>query len=134
VNYKLPANAQLDRRRFLPQLRGRPGNPREWIYMHHDPRPGWDKDRFTLERFAGNRRFKLYDDGRLFDIPTAILEEKPIMLGADTKQSVAARVKLQQALDAHKPFPMFAPDDVPRENREFTAFHDYAFQDFNGCV
>jgi arylsulfatase A len=32
--------ADIDGRSFLPQIRGEPGHPREWVYMHHDPRPG----------------------------------------------------------------------------------------------
>ncbi len=114
VNYRLPASARLDGRSFLPRLRGRKGNPREWIYMHHDPRPGWDKNRFTLERFARNQRYKLYDDGRLFDLSEDELEERPIMPASETKETAAARARLQRALDAHKPFPRFAPNDVPR--------------------
>jgi arylsulfatase A len=113
VRHKLPAGAAMDGRSFLPQLRGEKGRPREWLYMHHDPRPGWDKDRFRLERFARTQRFKLYDDGRLFDLSTDVLEEKPIMPGADTKISAAARARLQKVLDSHKPFPVFTPDKTP---------------------
>ncbi len=110
---KPPVGAAMDGRSFLPRLRGEKGRPREWLYMHHDPRPGWDKERFRLERFARTQRFKLYDDGRLFDIPADVLEEKLIAQGADTKISAAARARLQKVLDSHKPFPVFTPDKTP---------------------
>jgi arylsulfatase A-like enzyme len=134
VNYKLPAKAMIDGRSFAPRLRGQRGNRREWIYLHHDPRPGWDKDRFTLERCARNQRFKLYDDGRLFEVAADALEERPILPDADTTEMAAVRLKLQSVLDAHKPFPQFAPEDVPRENPALTALRDYAFQDVGGYV
>jgi hypothetical protein len=57
-----PNETPLDGRSFLPQLRGQRGNPRDWIYCWHDPRPGWDKDKFKLEEWARNKRFKLYRD------------------------------------------------------------------------
>lgn len=102
-----------DGRSFLPQLRGERGRPREWLYMHHDPRPGWDKDRFRLERFARTQRFKLYDDGRLFDLSSDVLEEKPLSPDAQTKLAAAARAKLQKVLDSHQPFPVYTPDKTP---------------------
>ena len=36
----------------LPQVRGRKGQPREWIYTWYDPRPGHDK----TTRYASDRR------------------------------------------------------------------------------
>ncbi len=134
VNYKLPMQATIDGRSFAPQLQGQPGTPREWIYMHHDPRPGWDKDRFALERFARAQRYKLYDDGRLFDLATDEREERPMMPNADTRGTLVARLKLQQVLDTHQPFPQFAPEDVLRETRDLTALRNYAFQEANGYL
>jgi arylsulfatase A len=59
---------KIDGRSFLPQLRGRKGQPREWIYTWYDPRPGHDKERWTrTERYVFDRRWKLYEDGRLYD-------------------------------------------------------------------
>lgn len=114
ARYRLPAQGIFDGRSFLSQLRGRRGHPREWLYVHHDPRPGWDKDKFTLERFARNQRFKLYDDGRLFDVPADSLEQRPLLPRDDTRQTRSARLRLQRVLDARKPFPIFAPAALPR--------------------
>ena len=129
ARHELPGEAATNGRSFLPQLRGEKGRPRQWLYLHHDPRPGWDKDHFHLERFARTQRFKLYDDGRLFDLPADLLEEHPILPGADTKTSAAARARLQQVLDAHKPFPIFDPGEVPRENVTLNAVRGHAFQE-----
>ena len=90
----------IDGRSFLPQLRGETGNPREWVLVHHDPRPGWSKEAYTkLDRFARNQRYKLYDDGRLFDIPNDVLEENPIPPGQEPAEAKQARGRLQEVLD-----------------------------------
>ena len=90
---KLPGH--FDGRSFLPQLLGRKGNPRSSIYCWFDPRPGHDKEQYTrLVRFARDQRFKLYDDGRLFDVQADELERHPITAGGES-----ARRKLQAVLD-----------------------------------
>ena len=68
-----------DGRSFLPQLRGERGHPRDWIYSWYDPRPGHDKERWTrTERFVFDRRFKLYEDGRLYNWSADPRETRPI--------------------------------------------------------
>ena len=89
----------LDGQSFLPQVRGEPGKPREWVLVDHNPHPGWDKERFRHERFARDQRFKLYGDGRLFDISADVLEEKEIPGGEGSPEAQAAREKLQAVLD-----------------------------------
>jgi arylsulfatase A-like enzyme len=85
----------LDGRSFLPQLRGEKGKPHDCLFSHYDPHPGC-KVNFTPTRFAWNHDWKLYMDGRLFDLRTDILEKNPVSGGAEAK---AARVKLQPVLD-----------------------------------
>jgi arylsulfatase A-like enzyme len=89
----------LDGQSFLPQVRGETGKPREWALVDHNPHPGWDKERFRHERFARDQRFKLYGDGRLFDISNDVLEEKEIPAGEASPEAQAAREKLQTVLD-----------------------------------
>ena len=87
---------------FYPQLLGKKGNPRDWIYCFYDPRPGWDKDRFRELVFARDKRFKLYEDGRLFDVPTDQLEQKPILEKDDTKETAKARKRLAKVIQQNK--------------------------------
>jgi arylsulfatase A-like enzyme len=89
----------LDGVSFLPQLQGKQGSPREWMFCHYDPRPGWDKDRFRLSRFAWDRKYKLYDDGRMFDISRDVLEQSPLAPG----EAPEARRKLAPVLAGYKP-------------------------------
>ena len=95
----VPDAARLDGRSFFPQLMGEPGTPREWVFCHYDPRPGWDKDKFTLERFARDRQFKLYDGGRLYHISRDLLEQRAIAPEYDWPESAAARKTLQAVLN-----------------------------------
>ena len=69
----LPADRPLDGQSFSPQLRGEAGSPREWIYCYYNPRPG--RKGFPERQYVRNTRWKLYSDGRLFDVVTDRLEE-----------------------------------------------------------
>jgi arylsulfatase A-like enzyme len=92
----LPPRVELDGRSFLPQLRGDRGTPREWVFCHYDP----DWGNFSRSRFARDQRWKLYDDGRLFDVPADPLEERPVESGSEGPEASAARRKLQEVLDS----------------------------------
>lgn len=87
-----------DGQSFLPQLRGETGKPRDYLFWHYDPRPGWDKDNYTLHRFARTKRYKLYDDGRMFDVPADPLEQHPLAPG----NAAEARHMLQRVLKQHQ--------------------------------
>lgn len=95
----VPPAANLDGISFFPQLLNQAGPIRPWVFCHYDPRPGWDKDKFTLHRFVRDKEFKLYDDGNLYDITKDIRESTPIRRRHETEASKAARQKLQQVLD-----------------------------------
>ncbi|MEM0924997.1 MAG: beta-propeller fold lactonase family protein, partial [Planctomycetota bacterium] len=100
----------LDGISFYPQLFGRRGMTRPWVFCHYDPRPGWDKDQFRKIRFARDKRFKLYGDGALHDIPSDKLEQNPIAREDDSEASREARERLSSVLDA-----MPNPDPEPRD-------------------
>ena len=93
----LPADEMFDGESFLPQLKGEVGTPREWIFAHHDPLPGWGKEGYYLQRWAQDARWKLYDTGDLYDVVADELEEHPI---ADRgTEAEAARQKLRDVLN-----------------------------------
>ena len=80
-----------DGRSFFPQLRGEPGSPRETIFVYYWPRP----ERGQPLRFVRNQRWKLYGDGKLFDVQNDLLEQSPLT-GPDTD---GIRQRLQVAMD-----------------------------------
>lgn len=83
---KLP-EVKLDGTSFAPQLRGKKGTPREWIYTE-----------YAGKAWVRNKRWKLYRDGRLYDMQNDLLETKTVKAPA----SAAMRGKLQSILDGLK--------------------------------
>ncbi len=118
---------------FAAELMGTGKSPREWVYVHQDPRPGWDKDRFQLIRLARNQNYKLYEDGRLYHTKTDPYEESPIFIRRDTPGSRIARIELQKVLDAMKPYPLFDPAVMPRPNPT-DAIANNEFHDQGGYI
>jgi arylsulfatase A len=96
---KLPSAFIADGRSFLPQIRGEAGNPRDWIYCRYDPRPGWDKDKFSLKIFARDKRHKLYSSGELFDTTADPLEKSPIPTEKESEEARRARSRLRTVLE-----------------------------------
>jgi len=91
-----PEGMIMDGRSFLPQLRGEKGNPKEWIFCHYDPR--WGKWK-QVKRFVRDKRWKLYANGDLYDIPADTLEQNPNPTG---REAAEARKRLQVILDSIK--------------------------------
>tara|TARA_R110002049_G_scaffold285698_4_gene467029 strand:- start:177122 stop:178402 length:1281 start_codon:yes stop_codon:yes gene_type:complete len=74
---------------FSPELHGRESEPRDPIYIYYWPRP--EKGQPT--RFARDQRWKLYGDGRLFDVKNDVFEKTPVAGNDETRK------KLQGVLD-----------------------------------
>jgi len=94
---EIPENLTVDGRSFLPQLKGEKGTPREWIFCHYEPR--WSI--WKPCRFVRDKRWKLYGDGRLFDLLADPLEKSPLGDSQD-KEIMAIRRKFQQILGRMK--------------------------------
>jgi arylsulfatase A-like enzyme len=90
---------EIDGISFLPTLLNRQGPRREWCFFWYDPRPGWDKDRFSRHIFALDHNYKLFDDGRMFDIRGTEMLEKPIHPSQLDRKAKAAKKKLRNTID-----------------------------------
>ncbi len=88
---------------FWPQCLGQNGIKREWIYGYYFPRPYAedfdDKYRHWEVRYARDKRYKLYDSGKMYDTVIDTLEKSP--LAEETAQEV--RKKLQDTLNTYPP-------------------------------
>jgi arylsulfatase A len=91
----VPKDLVLDGRSFLSQLRGAKGNPRAWVFCHYFRNPG-----DPVKRFARDTRWKLYQNGDLFDLDADPLEEHPIRVDRDGPKATAVRTRLQHVLDS----------------------------------
>jgi arylsulfatase A len=89
---KLPANTVIDGRSFAAQLRGEKGEPRPWVF-----------NQLARNWYVREAGWKLNQAGELFDMSDAPFAEK--LVAADTKDvaAVAARKRLQAALDQLNP-------------------------------
>jgi arylsulfatase A len=89
---KLPTKNVIDGRSFLPQLMGKKGNPREWIFIELGNK--W---------YVRNDKWKLNREGELFDMSNAPFEEKLVSNYAENKEASAAYFHLQTALKSLSP-------------------------------
>jgi arylsulfatase A-like enzyme len=88
---------QLDGISFVPQLRGAAGPRREAAFFWYDPRPGWDKERFSRHVFALNKTHKLFRDGRLFRLGPKPLQERLVKRPDESDR--AAREQLGRVIE-----------------------------------
>jgi len=89
---KVPSDRPIDGRSFAPQLRGLKGRPREWVHNLH-----------RKEAWVRTKRWKLYRNGKLFDVETDADEKKPVREKDASPEAAVARKKLQAVLDELKP-------------------------------
>ena len=95
----LSAKSAADGVSFAPRLFGQAGRPREWAFFWHDPRPGWDKENRTRHIFALDHKYKLYSDGRLFDLVADRGETLPLSAGDRSEPQQDARAKLSAVIE-----------------------------------
>jgi arylsulfatase A len=95
----VPPGLRLDGRSFLPQLLGRQGQPREWIYSWYSPRQGAD---LTVHELAFDQRYKLYRSGEFYDLVKDPGERTTLAVASLTIEEQAAAKRLQGALDQFK--------------------------------
>jgi arylsulfatase A len=86
-NAELPQNVRIDGKSFAPQILGKKGQPRQWAYTEWGGR-AWIR----------TRDWKLYRDGKLYDMKKDPLENDPIFTKSDSENSVVFRKKLLKAL------------------------------------
>lgn len=108
----IPAGLKIDGRSFLPQLRGETGHPREWLYSWYNPSGGPK----AKAEFAHDRDYKLYSDGRLFDLLADKDEKTALAADRLTDEAKAAKAKLQAAIDQFKDA---RPEAVAKQGQPF---------------
>ena len=95
---KIPTQRQIDGLSFVPTLFDKPGKRRDWCFFWYDPRPGWDKNRFSRSVFALDHNYKLFSDGRFFDIQGKEMRETELDVTELGKKELQAREKLKRAI------------------------------------
>ena len=91
----------LDGTSFLPQIVGEKGKVREWIYCWYAPRKVYDE---AAAVFARNKTFKLYRDGRFYNVLNDFNEQDPILpeqMGNEEKEAYAELLKV---IESYEPY------------------------------
>ena len=89
---KLPDSTILDGRSFAPNLFGKKGNPRDWIFME-----------LGSDWYAREAKWKLNRAGELLDMSNAPFEEPVVAIDKQNEEAMAAKLRLQAVLESLDP-------------------------------
>ncbi len=96
----VPATPELDGRSFAPQLSGRKGSPRKYVYSWFSAKG----DEGNARVFARTHRYKLYRSGEFFDVVADNLEKSPLPEAALSGEEKQVRDQLRNAIDYYQGF------------------------------
>ena len=107
AHYEVPTDWEAEGLSFAGALRGNEQRARrEACFFWYDPRPGWDKERYSRAIFALDHDYKLFSDGRLFKISGEAFAEALVDPANGDANATAARNKLQKVIHAKMQPPM----------------------------
>lgn len=84
---------------FLRALQGERVSPRKVMYCYYNPRP--ERKNIPPIRFTRDRRYKLYGDGRFFDLQADDAETQDLARGKLSETESTAYQQLKSALQAY---------------------------------
>ncbi len=91
---EIPSNLHVDGISFFPQLLGKTGNPREWIYSWYSPHGRTEE----LIEFARNTEYKLYSTGEFYNVKDDFYKKKSLVIENLSKEEKQAYRSLEKAL------------------------------------
>jgi arylsulfatase A len=100
----LPQKVTLDSRSFAAQVKGSKDPARDWVYVE-----------LKGKSYVRDSRFKLTNDGELFDLVNAPFSEIAVPKDTADTAAISARGRLQAVLDTH---PAKAPDGLKSATKE----------------
>jgi len=89
-----------DGKSFYPLLTGSDYEPRKTLSVHYDPRWSNDVNQFR-NQFVRTLDYKLYIDGRFFDLSNDLQEKNPLSADSLTPKEKEAFILLKNELDKH---------------------------------
>jgi arylsulfatase A len=116
-------NRQVDGKSLLPVLRGEVESVRDWVFCYYNPRPparpkneakvkelltkaGKSTQQKKLGRFARDKAYKLYGDGRFYHVAADPVEANDLARADLGQTAAAAKGRLQDVLST---FPKMRP-------------------------
>ena len=117
----LPRDRRIDGRSFLPQLKGQAGNPRDWTFCWYQRNGKRDS---SVKRFARNHAYKLYQDGRMYHIPSDELEKRQLTPNQIDAERATIRAQLKTVIDTiygdEREFPYQRDKAAPQKSKRTT--------------
>ena len=105
-------DGHLDGRSFLSLLKGEPYTAKPWLFCHYDSR--WGRSKAFRGRSARTAEYKLYGDGRFFNVSADPDEVSPLPVAALDSEVAGVRQMLQQVLDdMEKQGSVMSPEGAP---------------------
>lgn len=95
ASISIPVGREVDGQSFLPQVLGNPSQAKEYIYMYY--KPEWGK--FNNGVFVRDQKYKLYGDGRFYDVENDVLEQNPLPQNKVVGDALTARETFQAVLN-----------------------------------
>lgn len=96
AGYPIPDTITTDGVSFYQQLLGNEAAPtRDWVFCHYAPRWG----NFEPARYVHNQRWKLYDDGRFYDLQSDLSEEQSLSPNEVPEEGRKAWEEFQEVLE-----------------------------------
>lgn len=86
---ELPKDRTIDGHSFLNQITGAGGESRDWVYVQ------WEEDSWIR-----NHKWKLYNNGNLFDMENDPAEKSPFTMASENKESASAREFLKSEMES----------------------------------
>ena len=103
---RLPHGVIIDGHSFAAQIKGQKGKPRNWVYVELDGKS-----------YVRDARYKLNNQGDLFDMHEAPFREIPIPPDTSNVADIAARKRLQKILAQHPAAPV-SPKPAKKKQQE----------------
>ena len=110
----VPESLHLRSKSFAPLLRGEPFTGREQIYCWYERNGTRDK----ASQHTRDRNYKLYADGRFYDVANDFKEERPMDTELLPKKAAAAYKKLKFALGHEMVLTRFADQQIAKRLAE----------------
>lgn len=111
---------ELDGRSFLPQIRGERGDPRQWVFCHYDPNVPFGGFQLHAGRWVRNKRFKLYEDGRFYDVANDPREQNDLQSFERIPGASPTKKMLREVLASMPPWvEKGAPHRSSEQNKKY---------------
>ncbi|MCK5371049.1 MAG: sulfatase-like hydrolase/transferase, partial [Cyclobacteriaceae bacterium] len=112
----VPVPEGIDGKSYFQLFNGQKQEPRETLFVHYDPLKSGGSERW-YGRFVRNKEYKLYSDGRFYNVSQDSREQKPITEEKQTAKEKKLIASFQVELDTAPPHYFKQPKEYKKEKQ-----------------